>query len=234
VARAKQTERAEARRRHRAATAEVLDEGADAESRSVPAGRRGPTPATPAQAPRRPGLLGGFRAAIRPANIGEDLRYLPELITKSKAVWLPSAVVVGVTAFFFLSGSSLTNPGGIAFNVFCFPPPLAISFVAGILAPRASYLAGGLVGLAAGIAFAIYAATVAATVPSTAAVAITPEIRQQYILYSLTISPLTGMAVGAFAAFYRRFLRTANPQAGARKGPRGGAKPTSKTARARR
>jgi hypothetical protein len=137
---------------------------------------------------------------------------------------------VGVTAFFFLSGSSLTNPGGIAFNVFCFPPPLAISFVAGILAPRASYLAGGLVGLAAGIAFAIYAATV----PSTAAVAITPEIRQQYILYSLTISPLTGMAVGAFAAFYRRFLRMANPQAGARKGPRGGAKPTSKTARARR
>jgi hypothetical protein len=230
VARAKQTERAEARRRHRAATAEVLDEGADAESSSVPAGRRGPTPATSTPAPRRAGLFGGFRAAIRPANIGEDLRFLPKLITTSKAVWLPIAVVVAVTAFFFLSGSSLSSVGGIAFNVFCFPPPLAISFVAGILAPRASYLAGGLVGLAAGIAFAIYAATV----PSTAAVAITPEIRQQYILYSLTISPLTGMAVGAFAAFYRRFLRMANPQGGARKGPRGGAKPTSKSARARR
>jgi hypothetical protein len=44
-----------------------------------------------------------------------------------------------------------------------------------------------------------------------------PGLRESWILWALTIGPISGLAVGAFAGFYRRFLRRANPNAGARR-----------------
>lgn len=138
------------------------------------------------------------------------------------ALVLPVVAVAAVSAFFVISGSSLTNAGGTLYNLFCFPPPLAIAVIAGLLAPPAArssdprrrrlsrgvvagLIAGLVAGLATGVSFAIYALTV----PSTASVVITPEIRQQYVIYSMVISPLSGMVVGALAALIRRLIEIA-------------------------
>ncbi len=43
---------------------------------------------------------------------------------------------------------------------------------------------------------------------------------QAYMLYGLVLSPLSGLAIGGFAGFYRRFLRRANPNAGKRQPPK--------------
>ncbi len=91
MARAKRTERADARRRYRAATA-------GAPPRSTPStrprpGSRGParlarsTPSRPAPGaptPARPGFLGALRAAAGPVDIRGDLRALPSIVLRSQ------------------------------------------------------------------------------------------------------------------------------------------------------
>ncbi len=211
MARAKSTDRAEARRRYRAAAA-----AAEAET---------PSPASPAAAtaaPRssgstqagRPSVIGSLRTAIRPANIKSDLADLPRLATRTFAIWVPGLLMIVVFIVFETSGAEIGNQtiSSIAFNLFIFPPPLAVTFLAGILADRSSYLAGGITGLLSGILFSIYVMTAAGTTATGEPV--TDAQRYQFALYALLVSPLTGVAIGGFAGFYRRFLRSANPNAG--------------------
>src|SRR5438874_11546431 len=128
VARAKRTDRAEARRRYRATTApqENLEEdleGDDSSSAATPAAGasrsrgtttgRGPTSPTPRPstrpgdaAPQRPGITAAFRGAVRPVDVRSDLLYLPTLATRlpdARAVWLPALAAVGSGAFFLVS-----------------------------------------------------------------------------------------------------------------------------------
>jgi hypothetical protein len=225
VARAKSTDRAEARRRHRAATAAAV---AESPSLAVPSAAArtsmgGPAPAGPA----RTGIFGSFRGAIRPIHLREDLLDLPRLATRTFAVWVPSLLILAVFGLFEASGGNISNQSvqALAFNLFVFPPPLAAAFLAGILTQRSSYLAGGIVGLLAGILFATY--VLSATFAPANGVAVTSDIRLQNAFYALLVSPVTGVAVGGFAGFYRRFLRMANPNAGNRPAARG-AKPTAR------
>ncbi len=107
MARAKQTNRAEARRRHRqmlaesGAPGESRDEsepspgGSDAGSRGGGAGRPGA-----AGSGGRPSLGAAFREAYHPAHYGEDLRALPGLITLTQPTRIPlTRTVVGVPWF---------------------------------------------------------------------------------------------------------------------------------------
>lgn len=216
MARAKKTDRAEARRRARGLTAEgtLVAEGAAAQA--------GTTPATGGPA-RRPGLFSAFRLAARPVNVRADLRQIPWLITRTRAVWLPSALVAISAVWFAASGGSPRELSGLVFNLFVFPPPLAAAFLAGILTDRMSYLAGGLVGVVAAIIFSVYI-----LLGPIAGGDFTAQTRQGYALYALVVSPLSGLAIGGFAGFYRRFLRFSSPprdrQAqrgkGAKPGPR--------------
>src|SRR6186997_1380988 len=82
VARAKRTDRAEARRRYRAELAQEAQtaddastEGAAPASASSPRPAKGPKPATPAQppAPARPSFRNAFRAAFRSPDLPGDL-----------------------------------------------------------------------------------------------------------------------------------------------------------------
>jgi hypothetical protein len=209
VARAKKTDRSEARRRARLA-AGIPDSAPDASD-----GGRSTTP-PPATAPvtARPSIFGAFRGAIRPIDLRGDLRQIPWLITRTNAVWLPSLLVIASTIWFATSGGSLRDLPGLVFNLFVFPPPLAAAFLAGILTDRMSYLAGGLVGLVSAIVFSVY--VLLGPVPGTAP--LTLNQREGYVLYAIGISPLSGLAIGGFAGFYRRFLRRANPQSGQRPG----------------
>jgi hypothetical protein len=226
VARAKSTDRAEARRRYRAAAA-----AADAEDLAPAAA------ATPASGPKasgsapgtRPSITASFRSAIRPANVRADLIDLPRMVTRTFAIWVPALIMIVIFIVFETSGAELGNQtiSSIAFNLFIFPPPLAATFLAGVLADRSSYLAGGIIGLLSGILFSIYVMTAAGTTAT--GTPVTDSQRVQFALYALLVSPLTGLAIGGFAGFYRRFLRSANPNSG-RKQP---AKSTKQAARKR-
>ena len=226
MARAKSTDRAEARRRYRAAAAAAEAEGADPIAPAAASAPPRPSGAAPAG---RPSIIGSLKTAMRPANIKSDFADLPRLATKTFAIWVPALLMVVVFIVFETSGAEIGNQtvSSIAFNLFIFPPPLAVTFLAGILADRSSYLAGGITGLLSGILFSLYVMTAAGTTATGQAV--TDAQRVQFALYALIVSPLTGLAIGGFAGFYRRFLRLANPNA-AKKAP---AKSTKQAARKR-
>jgi hypothetical protein len=172
VARAKRTDRADARRRYRATQADAaeLDDSADGES-PAPAPKasagpsRGSARATPrTEAPQRPVFAAGqrpsftasFRAAARPFNIRDDIAYIPTLILRTRAVWVPALAAIG-SGVFFLASQPLGSNGiaNLLFQLFVLPPTIAGSFLAGILAPRATYIAGGIAALVGAIVFSI-------------------------------------------------------------------------------
>jgi len=172
VARAKRTDRADARRRYRAAQGETgeVDESADdtpvtTPSRTVTGGQasrgKGRQPAQQPQRPvfapgERPSFTASFRAAARPWNLREDLAYTPELITRTRAVWLPGLAAIG-SGVFFLAVQPLGSNGiaNLLFQLFVLPPTIAGAFLAGILAPRATYIAGGIAALIGALVFSV-------------------------------------------------------------------------------
>lgn len=216
MARAKKTDRAEARRRARAVPA-TNDPSTGADSTPAATTSSGKAPggaATDSAAPQRPSMMGAFREATRPIDLRGDIRRIPWLITRTNAVWLPSLLVVGAALWYGSSGGagSLQN---FAFTLLVYPPPqIGALFLAGVLTDRMSYMAGGIVGLVCGIVFALYLAF--GPLPEGALQGTQP---QTYMLYGLVLSPLSGLAIGGFAGFYRRFLRRANPNSGRRQPP---------------
>ena len=217
MARAKKTDRAEARRRARvvattneAAAGEGSGGGATGQAKSTGGGvAAGSAPAA------RPSITGAFREATRPVDLRGDIRRIPWLITRTPAVVVPSLLVIGAAIWYATSGggSSLSS---FAFQLLVYPPPqIGALFLAGILTDRMSYLAGGIVGLVCGIVFTLYLAFV--PIPATV---LQGTQLQAYMLYGLVLSPLSGLAIGGFAGFYRRFLRRANPNAAKRQPPK--------------
>jgi hypothetical protein len=159
----------------------------------------------------RIGIVDAFRRATGPADIRGDLAELPWLARHTKAIWVPAVVVAASTVLLAMPGG-MSNPWIVlAGQALVYPPPMATSFLAGILAPRASWLAGGIAGVFAAIGFTVLVLiatplTVDANAPS----------RESLVGYGLVSSPLFGVAIGAFAGFYRRFLALSNPNRGRR------------------
>jgi len=242
VARAKSTDRAEARRRYRASLAEAAaaaaaenesaegtaDEseadagGSSARSTSrasantQASGARGaqPKPArTPVRGatssdnpPARPGITASFRAAIRPLDVRSDIAYAPTLILHTRAIWIPALAVIASGVLAVVAPTNQIT--SLLAQIFVAPPSLAGPFLAGILAQRATYLAGGIVGLVAAIVLII-----AVLLIPTAQFAGGDVDRGPIIAYAVVVSPLFGLAVGGFAGYYRRFLYLSNPNA---------------------
>jgi hypothetical protein len=290
VARAKRTDRAVARRRYRAQLAEQEREQADelteeAETTAPsPAARPGRTPAAPVAGPTQPtGIGSAFRAAFHQPRYRDDIAYLPRLVAHP-SVWGPVLVMIA-TAAVFLATSGRELVSTLAIQYFVAPPPIGAIFIAGFFAPRASYLAGGIVGVVSaavlGVMIALappslvspqpeasaspspgasasaaatasgspLASTVSSASPasseastpspsapaspgSSASSSISPEASpapspapsqapgtviptrmtaDQAFVSALATSPLSGVFFGAAAAWYRRFLRLANP-----------------------
>jgi hypothetical protein len=225
VARAKRTDRAEARRRYRAAMAEAgtpvsdLDPDED-DAPAKPAGSRGSTPAraggsASGPAPmQRPGIGYAFRTAFRPADLRGDLKALPGLM-KHPAFWGPlllsAAAVVAIPIF---GATSLTV---LFYQYFSGTAPLGTSFIAGFFAPRASYLLGAIIALASvGFQAIVFLGPFGNGFfdlqSTTTAAPVSKDILVQQIL---TNALFAGVPSGAFfaaaAAWYRRFLRLASP-----------------------
>ena len=224
MARAKRTNRAEARRRYRAAMGEEpesfdLEDEAQSdvtpESAASAAGRsRTRAAATPSPTqPARPSVMGAFRAAFRPTDFRGDFAALPRLL-RNRAFLIPLAMIVGAAVLIAVTGG--TEPISRALSpYFLAPPPVAPVFLAGFLAPRASWLIGGLLGIISSISiFAILSTPAMQQVATgaTAATALSPDV----YVYSFFVATVGGGFYAAAAAWYKRFLALASPSRAAR------------------
>jgi len=233
LARAKRTDRTEARRRYRAeqaalaADAEAIDLESDADDSSQPAARdrsNKSTKSTSSSHQQRPGIVAAMRAAVRPLDWRSDVRLLPMLV-RHWSFWVPSLLAIATTIAFFLvipagtsttSGNPATSGGGgifvtlvyFAFQMFVFPlpAPVGAAFIAGFGAPRASWLTGALVGVVAALGFA---AIVLSPTYSEAVGDGTSSVG--LAIQGLIAAPLGSALFASLAAWYRRFLNLANP-----------------------
>jgi hypothetical protein len=217
LARAKRTDRTEARRRYRAEQATLAadagtadeDEATDGES----GGRRRATKTSPSTSPARPSITAAFRGAVRPLDWRADVHELPTLI-RHWSLLVPVALAIGSTVVVLIAATSISDTtatssdsvglvGGILYQFFLVPPPMAGAFLAGLAAPKASWLLGAI--------FGIVSATGYAAIVLAAPDRITGPDRGFLILEGFVISPLGSALFASMAAWYRRFLNLSNP-----------------------
>jgi len=207
VARAKQTARADARRRHRLATRPIEMEAAepsDDEPAAVSTAARSRSSAAAGRPSIGGGVFGSFRAAYRQPNIREDLAALPRLLLGRSFLAALGLIAVGFGAYELYPGYSGSS---FLFQFLTYPPAIAPIFLAGFFAPRASYLLGLIVGVADAAAYSLFLVSVAPTLG-------TPVLNDlpTYILASLFWSAITGIFFASGAAWYRRFLQLTTPR----------------------
>jgi hypothetical protein len=225
LARAKPTNRAEARRRHRLATAQVALDESDGTPSDVAGAANGgaSTPrqraATPAQ-PERPGITAAFRNAYRPLHLREDLVALPTLV---RGRWFLIAIAL-VAVGWIAPSIYYSNVTLLIQSILALPlggPTLPI-FLVGFTALRASYLLGLLLGLI-DIALALVFAPL-----QISATVVPQDVLVQGVIYGLP----TAVLFSAGAAWYRRFLaassgRRQQQQRASARG-KGGARPANR------
>ena len=217
MARAKRTERADARRRYRAtfATDPLADDG---EALDVPAAtasgqaarRTNAEPGTKQSVtgqPQRVGFVDAFRQSIRPVHVRQDIAALPWITLHTKSVWLPVVITIAATIATAATGAT-DMVTGLLFTYFVVFPAIGGVFIGGFLAPRASWLVGIVVGL---VSAACYVALgVSGRLPS--------PFGEQFALNgtaasvsAFVYSPIMGAFFAAAAAWYRRFLALSSP-----------------------
>jgi hypothetical protein len=222
VARAKRTHRAEARRRYRneQALSDQTEDDLEEVASSPSSPSRSSSPAATrssntASAPVRPGIGNAFRAAFRPLDIRSDLRALPQLV-RNKALWIPVALTLATTvAFIVIRPEGRTDVLGVLtvfmYQYFVVTPAIGGVFIAGFLAPKASWLYGVLVGL---VAAACYTFLVLRGFIGVAPNANSETLARDVVLASFLLSPIVGAFFASTAAWYRRFLYLSNPNRG--------------------
>lgn len=211
MARAKRTssERAAARRRYRAATE---SQSLDADESAVDVGPgRAAQPSRPTADTVRMGLMAALRASVHPLTLREDLAALPSLVP-NKALWLPVLITIAsTTAVVATDGTNALS--AILFSYFVQTPGIGGAFLAGFLAPRASWLLGFIVGIVTAVCYSVliyaFPLRIATEIPDAA-------IAQSAVLSAVITSPILGALFASAAAWYRRFLQLTNPNRGRR------------------
>jgi hypothetical protein len=232
VARAKRTDRAEARRRYRAYLAHVEREAAEADeafddgaTRARVADRvadRDSDRDSDRDAPPKPGqsmgMLASMKAAVRQVHYREDLRYGPRLVTRTHAVWVPSAICIATAALAISRANSGTvdevrNDAFYQMAIgFVLSPwlPVLPGLIAGFFAPRASWLAGALAAFVSTVAFGAVVVVRPEAAYLNGAHMTAAEVVAQTGWMMLYAVPF-GAALAAFSAWYKRFLELIGP-----------------------
>jgi hypothetical protein len=210
VARAKQTVRAEARRRYRQAANLTGDDAAGELDPGTPAPTPSAKPAPPsrsAQAPSgRPGFLSAFRGAYHPAHLREDLQALPKLLTSRALLAGLALVLVGAVAAYAFPGYT---GSAFAWELLVLPgSALGPQLLAGFFAPRASYLLGLIVGLFQGLVFTVFLTQFASRLGTD----LPTDKVGNLLTLSFVTGPVSGTLFAAAAAWYRRFLSLSSPK----------------------
>ncbi len=215
MARAKSTERAEARRRYRAylqaqAEAEGTPPEEEVAPRPQPAARADrPTPDQVVRPGQKVGIFSAFKLATRPVHYIDDLRYAPTLIMKTNAIW-PTALLSFASLAFGLTQNDW-NSGGFSTvrDLLIATPPLIQPMLAGFLAPRATWLAGIISSLISSFCLDVLIFWALG-----GHVANVPEGTLAVIPFSLdlALTAITfGALLGAASGWYKRFLSLASP-----------------------
>ncbi len=221
MARAKRTDRTEARRRYRAEQAVLLGEDDDAteadetEGAATTARQRAAKPGATSRQ-ERPGIMAAFRGAVRPLDWREDLRSLP-VLARHWSLFVPVLLSVVSTVLFVAATASITdakNPPSdmfttvaiVLYQFFVIPPPVAGAFLAGLGAPKASWLLGAIVGVVAAIGNAVIVLSTFGR--------LTYQQPELVILQGFVFAPFGAALFASMAAWYRRFLNLANPNRG--------------------
>jgi hypothetical protein len=241
VARAKRTDRTEARRRYRAEQAALAETEPAHEASAVPSTQKTGAKAPP---PQRPSITASFRQAYRPLHLRDDLMALPQVVTNwgflaamgltaALAIWYAVAYNDGMAA---LAGAPPTQEeleavvgtnsipyfiGSMAFA----PPPAIGAFLIGFTAKRASWLGGLIYGVFTLAVLAVLLQTPSGTLVWT----VQASSAESYFVNSAAFSPVGAALFASAAAWYRRFLDLANPnraqQRNSKPQGRGSAKP---------
>lgn len=214
MARAKRTstERAAARRRYRASIeSEALESEGEAEAEQTDAS---PSRAAPPRADAnavRVSIGTALRASFHPLHVREDVAALPTL-ARHRSLWLPIlATVASTIAVVATQGKDAITP--FLFAYFVQTPALGGVFLAGFLAPRASWLLGAIVGAVAAAGYVAVVAYVPSSISPT-----TPDASKigDVAISAFIASPIMGALFASLAAWYRRFLTLTNPNRGRR------------------
>ena len=245
MARAKQTARAEARRRYRQSMApleadvdgESFEEGDDIETER-PSGRATAQKAQPTRAAGdrqpsgRPGFIDSFRLAYHRPDIREDLVTLPTTLRSRGFLAAIAMVVAGGVAWYAypVYSGSLT-----AWELLVLPgSALAPQLVAGFFAPRASYLLGLIVGIVQPIVYLIVNSSPRVQEAYAARGVDIPGITLDQVGLAFVNSIVMGALFAAMAAWYRRFLAMSSQRtnaaraAAARGSSRAASKPSTR------
>ncbi len=198
MARAKNTARAEARRRNRQART-LVTAGADPATDAVT------TEDVVEPAPRSRFALPDVRG---------DLRALPRMLLTRKRLWIPFALViiafvVGMAGNRQLLPAALVEPAAVYVQLVLPTQSLIAFFLAGFMASRGSYLVGLLLGLMTGPLYAIwfweaFGAQLAADVAAQGTIV----SFEQFLVQTTIQGALFGTLAAGFAAWYRGFLRS--------------------------
>ena len=239
MARAKRTARADARRRYRAEQGLIGSEDqVEDDVESTPSPARSAVRAAPSTASRsntppdgaRRSIGGAFREAFRPLDWRADLRDLPDLV-RNRAFWLPVLLTLASTVLFAVVRPSTANDPltlitAFLFQYFIVTPGIGGVFIAGFLAPRASWLLGALVGLVTAACYSFLG--IAGYIPF-APNQPQPAVRD-VVIAAFGLSPILGAFFASAAAWYRRFLTLSNPNRGRpRQSSTAGRRPDGKT-----
>jgi hypothetical protein len=210
VARAKQTDRAEARRRYRqTATQAPSDDDAELDFGERPDTKPGKaaqgTHTEPRQSVGRVGFMGAFRQAYRPPRVREDLAALPMLLRTRGFLAAIGLVLLGAVIVLIFPNYTGSR---FAWELLVWPgSALAPQLVAGFFAPRASYLLGLLVGIVQGIVFTIFLTQFSERLGTT----LPTDQVGSLLSVSFVTGPVSGALFAAAAAWYRRFLALSSP-----------------------
>jgi hypothetical protein len=207
VARAKRTQRADARRRYRQTVAiePELDElDAPVTASPSPAASTARRPAPSSGPPM--GFTDSMRAAWHRPDVRADIAALPSLLV-GRWFLIPVGLVLGATLAVALVPGNVVS--AFLFQTLVYPPAMAPVFVVGFFAKRASYLLGLIVALIDVAAFAVFVYFI---LPSTSTEAVDTALQQQFLVSAITIGPLSGIFFAAGAAWYRRFLAFSGAQ----------------------
>lgn len=207
MARAKNIQRAEARRRHREQARATQRAAVVADPNNIGQDENAaPQPEAPA----------GRSSMFRRPDIRGDVKALPEIFRTRRLIWIP--FILTAAAFVVVLAFAGTDPasGGfslatLSYTLVLSPTALFVPFIGGFLAPRASYLVGALIGLMDAILDTLLWAILGnSTVTNgTNNTAVSPG--QVAVMFFLSI--IVAAFAAGFAAWYRNFLRTSQERA---------------------
>lgn len=212
--------RAEVRRRNRLAVkAGGGAQPTDSTEHSLHAGSSASNPGggKASEAPRT-GILAALRGSFGAAPIRADIAFFPSIALK-RVMLLPLAATIA-TAVVAIQPTALASTWiQLLVQSLLLPPAFVLSFLGGMLTRRASWLAGGVIGLItfAGGMFVAAAADLAALDPKNP-IRLVLEIYAQSsgdigaLASNAYGAAVMGIFAGAFAGWYGRFLRAVGPR----------------------